>query len=51
MEFCIHLKKAKSTSLRSEKAERELSVPQSFETNLTAAVDPGLTMNILKPVV
>jgi hypothetical protein len=49
MEFCIHLKKAKSTSLCSEKAARELPEPQSFETNLMVAIDPGLTMHILKP--
>jgi len=28
---------------------RELPEPQSFETNLMAAVDPGLTMHNLKP--
>jgi hypothetical protein len=30
---------------------RELPDPQSFETNLTAEVDPGLTTHMLKPIV
>jgi hypothetical protein len=48
MEFCIHLKKAKSTSLRIKKLQ-ELPDLHSFETNPMAAVDPVLTMQILRP--